>query len=371
MKKGLLVLALLCLSASLVSAQTINDATIEYMVDTTGFSGSPSSVAYNPTTSNFLICDYAEPAVRIASGVDGSLTGDTLSLNGLTMGTLGVFSICVADDGVIYGGANPDLGDGETVTLIRWANESDTNPTEQEPAPLIIDDSTTFMEFPRAMDATGSGVNTVIGVTGGAGLKFTLLTTSDGTTFQVSEASPDGGILTQTDGTTPYEHGEFKQGIALVPSEALSRVYGTKADGAGEVAAAVKSGTQWVALDTFDATASYANLGAASPIGYVPIYDELMVLGFDGTTSELFSILDAQTGALVDQFEIPINVGTFGYGAIHVDVDAGEAYVGARGTGTGGSAVLGVVTFSTPGPTPTPTATPVVTDIRGNWNDLR
>jgi len=306
-----------------------------------------SCAAFNYTTNHFLICDYSTQSVKIADS-DGNLTGGSLSTSGVSMGTLAIFAICVAEDGVIYGGGNPDPGDGEKTSLIRWANESAV-PTEQLFTRGTGDGE---VNFPRAMDAVGSGADTVVAITGDNTYSVSLLTTTDGVNFTGSENVVPvivSGVFNNL----------IKQGVALDP--ALDRVFGTKADGSGEVVSMIKSATDdlWYASAVFSPSRSYDmppdGFGGASPIGFLPGHNAVMVAGV-AETDDTLTVLDADTGEAILQTKVGYNVAAYGYGAIDADEDNGVAYLGSRASLFGSSFGSAKISFDPP-PTPTPTPT--------------
>ena len=63
---------------------------------------SPSSMAYNFTTDHFILTDYSTGSMRIVSGTDGQVTGHTLSMDGLNLGTYGIFSAFVLPKMVLF-----------------------------------------------------------------------------------------------------------------------------------------------------------------------------------------------------------------------------------------------------------------------------
>jgi len=337
MKKAILLLLSLFI-VSLAFAGSINNVAISWSATVGGLTGNPSCGTYNWATGHFLVCDYTAAAglkVRIASGTDGSLTGGTLSTTGLTLGTLGVFSICAGPDGVVYGGGNPVLVVLETRVLYRWANEGDGAPTQQEPAqPLGVG-----MQFPRAMDVIGTGTSTIVGVTGDStDYNVTFLTTTDGTTFSVTDYTTVASL---------NEREQIKGGVALVPG--MAKVYGTKADGAGQVCRMDSAGIQtWAAAAGFTPPNSYTapptGLGQASPIGYAPNLNVVFVLGSSDVANDYLSVLDGDTGAILAQTQIGQNIAIYGYGAIDVDDELGEAYFIARAVAVN-NFVCGKITF--------------------------
>jgi len=336
MKKTILFLLCFFIVSFIVADVTF--VTVDWSATVGGCTSSPSFGAYNWTTGHFLVCDYNAAAVdkvRIASGTDGSLTGAKLNTTGLNLGSLGVFAICVTKDGVIYG-ATDIKSDGVTAgrSLIRWANEGAV-PTQQDPAePLGV-----AMEFSRAMDAIGTGANTVIGVTGTVVVledKVTFLTTTDGLTYSVTDNTPVSSLASE----------RIKQGVALVPG--MAKVYGTKADGSGQVCRLDTTGVQlWAASPGFTPPNSYtappAGFGAAAPIGYAQGHNAVFVIGFL-QTNEYLSVLNGDTGAIITQVQIGQDIGTSGYGTVELDEEAGVGYFIARSV-TANSYVCGKISF--------------------------
>ncbi len=341
MKKVILTFVLssfLCVSS--FAGTILNNITIDWESTVAGFGGSPSCATYNFATDHFLICDYTPKVVRIANNTDGSLTGATLDTTGLSLTnrSLGVFAICATSDGVIYGGSNEETGvTAEPLfPLFRWASEADTAPTEHYPAPLAFDwnnDSTVediYMEFPRAMDATGTGVDTKIAVTGSNNYRATILSTSDGSTFAVTD-------VTANDPLSLY----YKQGVVF--GESADVVYGAKADGGGELTVSRKVGGVWTADASFTPPASYAELGGIAAVGFVTGYNSVLGLGYLNDPDILYAF-DGQFGTVLTQVSLTGNVGFAGYGAIDVDGDNGVGYFAVR-SNTASSEIMGKISF--------------------------
>lgn len=335
MKRISLLLAMFFLGASLCFA-AVTFVTVDWSNSQAGNTGSISCGTYNWATSHFLVCDFSEPAVRIASGTDGALLGSTLNITGLNL-SLGVFAICATSDGVIYGGTDIK-SDGVTAgySLIQWANEGAT-PTQQDPTEIAG-----AMQFPRTMDAVGTGADTIIGVAGaGSGpYNVSILTTTDGTNFAVTDMTVDSAI--------PNEM--IKQGVALVANNP-DRVYGVKADGAGEVVRVDKVGGVWAAAPGFTPPSNYgtplgdpAGLGAACLIGFAPSHNAIIVLGNSDASDDYITALDGDTGAILLQVLSGVDVATYGYGAFDLDETSGVGYFIARST-TANSHACGKISF--------------------------
>lgn len=327
MKKTIFLI--LCLFiVSFAFAGSISNLAVSWCNTAGGCTGNMSCGTYNWATGHFLVCDYSVKTIRTASGTDGSLLG-TLSNTGYTPGaSLDLFCVAVAEDGVIYAGSEI-IGSMGEVDLVRWANES-ADPTQQ---------AVVSMQFPRAMDAIGTGASTIVGVTGDStNYNITFLTTTDGTTFSVTDYTT-AASLNATE--------QFKQGVALAPS--MTKVYGTKADGAGQVCRMDSAGIQtWAASAAFIPPDSYTapptGLGQASPIGYAPNLDVVFVLGSSDAANDYLTALDGETGAILAQMQIGQNIAIYGYGAIDVDDELGEGYFIARSL-TANSFVCGKFTF--------------------------
>jgi hypothetical protein len=348
MKKAILTFVLCAaMAANAFAGLVIGDLTVEWSGEVSGFTGNPSMGTYNWATNHFLYCDYGVPAateLRIGNNTNGALIG-TLSKSGLThLGSLGFFSVCATKDGVIYSGTN-ETAPATDFYLIRWASETDTAPTEQIPAPT----AGAFI-FPRALDAIGTGVDTILvsaGVDNGA---VAIMTTTDGSTFAVTDitpanAAPPAGAETRC-----------KQGVAIASA---TKIYGTKADGGANITALEKVGGVWQAVASFVPPA-VATLDTPSPCGYASQFNALFLLGYSDAANDQISVLNGTFGNLLTSVDSGVNVGTFGYGAIDVDDELGVAYFAARGTATATpfTAVAGKITFE-------PYSVPLA--VTGSW----
>jgi len=193
------------------------------------------------------------------------------------------------------------------------------------------------MEFPRAMDAYGSGVDTLIAVTGGGSSTYpiyraTILGTTDGSTFSVVDVTP---VYVEGEGET-----RLKQSLDLVSP---TKIYGTQADGAYRITALNKVNGEWKPLTTF-APPTAASMGNPSAIGYIEGYNVLCLLGTSATgtanpptipnATEWLTVLGGTYGNQIQQIESGQNVGAYGYGFFEFDPEAGGGYCGGRGTAT-------------------------------------
>lgn len=358
--KRILALAGSLTLAAATSFAAITSMTLDYSVLTPGFTANPSFGAYNWTTDHWVSCDFGTAAnwqVRTVDGANGALIG-TLAKGTINVGasTLGVFSICVADDGKIYGGVNA-LSDGSAGNSIcTWLNEADASPTQQDPA--AGGPNTVVTEFARAMDAVGSGVDTVIASTGGGApdMKATFLTTADGTTFAVTDHTVVGEVVNT-----------LKQSLALVPATPLDVIYGTQADGGYSLAKQIKTAGVWGADPNWappaagNVTGTGTDPANCSAIGYVPGHDEVLVASTNAVSpaTDRIYVLNGSTGAYTGvSLDLGQNIGTFGYGKIDVDETTGEGYITCR-SDTALSPLYAKFSFDVyvpPVPTPFPTA---------------
>ena len=132
----------------------------------------------------------------------------------------------------------------------------------------------------------------------------------------------------------------------------MEKVYGTKADGSGEVARLDKVGGSWVEPTEWDPPYSYgtplgdpAGLGSAASIGFAPGNNAIFVLGFaDFSDNDYISVLDGDAGAILLQVQSGVNCATNGYGAIDLDETSGVGYFIVR-SGTANSHVCGKISF--------------------------
>lgn len=345
MKKTILIsIAIFCL-ANMGMGQAITGMSMDWSYDGSGVGWSSSRGAYNMATGNFLICDYSAKAVRIASGTDGTLTGGTLSTAGLNFAaadTLGVFSICCTTDGVIYGGiANKSDGVTAGSSLVRWANQAAT-PTQQDPAPLGAIELT----FIRTFDVKGTGTDTKIVVIGANYDAPQILTTTDGTTFAITDVGIGPDILT----------GIGKSGVAL-KSDGLT-VYGAQADGSNWVRRQDKIASVWTNNTTFDTGVDDTNVLTA--LGFADGLNVLFALETHFNTAPTIDnlvALDGDTGAQIAAVDLGVFVAQYGYGQCDIDESNKKVYFAARGSN--GINVIGdtgyccgVATYTTPAPPP-------------------
>lgn len=354
MKKAILTFVLCAaMAANAFAGLTLTDINVDWSGEVTGFTGNISAGAYNYVTDHFLYCDYSAKEIRVGNNTNGALTGATLSKTGLTLvHGLGFFAVCVGSDGVIFAGSN-ESADGLTdYSFFRWDSETDTAPTEVTPAPF----GAVGMAFPRAMDAYGTGLDTLVGVTGYDQYNMTILTTTDGTTFAVTDTTPIG--FTAGDPET-----RMKQGCVIASP---TRAYGTKADGpasACNVTALEKVGGTWQAIASFTPP-GVATMSCPGPVGFIDGYNAPIFLGISptggnvvGTVTDPFTVLNGQFGNQILQVDSGVNVGAYGYGAIDVDGENGVAYFVARSS-TAAQAVAGKLSFE-------PYSVPLATT--GSW----
>lgn len=349
-----IIFAAMCVVLVSSAYADLTGVTIDWS-KTMAMEGAVSMVAFNFVTNHFLVCQYNAPAGKKVAIVNEA--GDTilgyLNETGLTFGTLGVFSICVGEDGVIFGGGNPDpdgTGPLEDRYLYRWANESAV-PTEFNLGQVGAGD--TGMIFPRAMSVIGTGVNTRVASTGDNAYDVSIMTTTDGQNFTFA-------YRTNADNATDA-YTQIKQSVALTSDP--DKIYGTKADGAGQVVCIIKDGDNWVAMPDFLPANSYSlpptGFGAAAELAYSEGHNALFVIGYTDAANDYMTVLDGSTGATLFQMQIGQNAGALGYGKVDVNDALGLGYFGMR-HGTATNAVLGKFSYNPPAsPTPSPTDTPI------------
>jgi hypothetical protein len=359
MKKFLLLLVVF--SLCVFGYPALTDFTIDWCNSVGGLNDLPFFGTYNYATNHFLICDNTLPAVRIANNINGSLTGGTLSLTGLNfaVGGLNIITVCATSDGVIYGGIDGTTAGAAGSSLARWANELAT-PTQQDPAPM----GANGMGFPRVLDAIGTGNNTILAAGGPAGYDVSIMTTTNGTTFAVT----DYIVGDLTDG--------FKQGVALV--EGMNKIYGCRADGGGLVIRYDKIGGVWTKnTSPFTPPNSYTvpptGLGAATVMGFAKGHNALFVIGYLDAANDYMTLLNGDTGAIIAQKQIGQNVSFAGYGCVDLKETSGVGYFFCRG---GLGCIMGKISFavfvaptptSPPTPTPVPTPTPIILSVQPGW----
>jgi len=296
-----------------------------------------SAGTYNFVTDKYYVCDYdaTDPGQCVPIlNQDGTESSTYLNTTGLTMGTLQVFAITCGSDGVIYGGTNIEADPKEN-NLFRWASESAV-PTQQ----TIAD-----FRFTRVMDVNGTGADTIIVATGeGDDSPVDILTTTDGSTFVLSETTPGlanvkQGIAVNLDGTVLYG----TQGYSTPPAKYIKGVSTWEADPTFAPTDDPMDPDNWVLFNP-------------CPIGY---WDERDVLfGYSSRSTDdngVLSAIDGTDGSLLDSIQTGVNDPFYGYGNIELDMAAlgGEGRLICRDAGdTGYIAAKFTVAYPTPSPTP-------------------
>jgi hypothetical protein len=291
--------------------------------------GPVRAAAFNPTTGNFLIS--VNTAVIVIDGDDGTILGP-LPASSITVSS--PMGICVDETGVIY---MFDYGGSGYVT--RWAYETDTAPIQQTPYP-------SGMGVPRGFRTYGSGVNTIMyqaGATGSLGDAndgpINILTTSDGTTFTVVDATEASAAKTgatySNNGNTLY--GCRPWGVVPIPQEGV-----TKWD---------KIGGVWTKdLSTF--LVDTVKVGYAVVGDIDPEYNVLYVYNYSSeyntieSTSNIVA-MDATSAAVISELYIG-TPGTY-YGGVDVDRVTHKIYWAARtAPSTGSWSNWGRMTYTIP-----------------------
>ncbi|MDB6125271.1 MAG: hypothetical protein JWQ71_4264 [Pedosphaera sp.] len=149
-------------------------------------------LAFNPVSSNLLVATrYASPTNNIA--VLDPLTGSLkyyMNLSGIpidTVGTtLGVSTVAVADDGVVYGGGlTTSAGSASTpYDLYQWgADDSNTPPMNIFAGDPGFSTPAANLRWGDNLAVRGAGTGTQILIAPGTGTNVAFFTTSDGFDF--------------------------------------------------------------------------------------------------------------------------------------------------------------------------------------------
>ncbi|WP_343530828.1 T9SS type A sorting domain-containing protein [Pedobacter sp.] len=147
----------------------------------------PTTVAYNPI-KNTLYVPERNNKISILDPATGALSSpSTLATNAAWTESYKYTKVRVAEDGAIYA-VNMTLGSG-TLYIYRWASETDNAPTRSS----IAVSARTGDSFTVA----GTGLNTVLYISGAGLDKIYVCKTQDGATFN------DANTSTITLGLTP------------------------------------------------------------------------------------------------------------------------------------------------------------------------
>ena len=163
--------------------------------------------AYNPVSDNVLVVSRTEEsAIYVLAGSDGSelytLDNDPSIITG---GTFILNMIGVAEDGAVYAGNLSTSATNPNYKLYRWDDDSFNaypivafgGDTGGDPG-LSDPDADNAQRWGDTMDVRGSGTDTQILLASRSGTQVSILTTSDGETFEPKvidiEGIPAGGI---------------------------------------------------------------------------------------------------------------------------------------------------------------------------------
>lgn len=159
-------------------------------------------LGYNPATGHVLVPSRTGGAVIYALDAATGMLADTLDMTGVTGGTLALNKSLADAEGVIYA-CNLVLAGGE-FKIYRWADQ------EAVPTAAFVGNSTG--RAGDAMAVVGTGVNTIIYVSGSGSSEVVPYTTADGETF--------------TAGTPiPVAVGTARGGIAPISSDPNSELW--------------------------------------------------------------------------------------------------------------------------------------------------
>lgn len=155
--------------------------------------GDSRGIAVNTTNGNVYYTNYitTPPRVYVCNVLDGTTTGmgfggqgylDTTRFDSPTQ-QLSLDKVKVADDGVIYACNLIISTTTQVFRIYRWQNETSSAITSFSG---LISTSTVGTRFDDALGVTGSGKNTQIYVGGSGDGGILVFTTSDGTTFSIT-----------------------------------------------------------------------------------------------------------------------------------------------------------------------------------------
>lgn len=176
MKKLALLFSLFIIFSVTMEAQFVKNwevSATKHWLDAT--SNSNNSVAYNPVTTN-LLASVRGIKVYVLNSQTGALV-DSMSEGTITE-SFRYSKLRVTSDGVVY---SCNLATGAGLWYIfRWANQADPNPTKLS-----------FVVSARTGDAfevVGTGTSTKIYASGSGSTKVYVFTTTDGSTFTMSDS---------------------------------------------------------------------------------------------------------------------------------------------------------------------------------------
>ena len=154
-----------------------------------GTNSTERGLAYNSATTNLLLVSRAgtDPTVVVLNPTNGAEKHflDVTGIPGTTPGvSLGLNTIGVADDGVVFGAGVTVSATSPAFYLYRWPNDGAGNPPVAvfagDPAAAV----TPNLRWTDAMAVRGAGTNTQILISPGSGTNVVILRSVSGLDFQ-------------------------------------------------------------------------------------------------------------------------------------------------------------------------------------------
>jgi hypothetical protein len=175
-------------SASLNSLWSLAPGSRAYLANDNNQRG----LAYNPVTGHVLLVNRTTSlSVNILDGATGADLG-ALNVTGISGGTYALNLVGIGTDGAIYAGNLVTDSSTSPFKLYRWANESATPQLVYSGDPSIGDATATNRRFGDSLDVRGSGNSTQVLISSRAGSIASVLTTTDGSTFNATKLNISG-----------------------------------------------------------------------------------------------------------------------------------------------------------------------------------
>jgi hypothetical protein len=154
-----------------------------------GTNSTERGLAWNPVTGSLLLVSRAGPDPMVVvlnptNGVEKNFLDVTGIPSSVPNVSLGLDTIGVADDGVVFGASVAVTASSTAFYLYRWPNDSAANPPTivfaGDPAGAV----TPNLRWTDSLAVRGAGTNTQILISPGSGTNVVLLRSSDGLDFQ-------------------------------------------------------------------------------------------------------------------------------------------------------------------------------------------
>jgi hypothetical protein len=229
------------------------------------------SLAYNPTTTHLLVASRTGSARIFVLDVNTGANIDSLNMTGIAGGTYLINMIRISTDGSIY--TTNLTTDGKSFKIYRWANE--------KAAPTVAFSGDVTSRAGDAFSISGSGLSTVLYVSGSGSSRIEQFTTTDSVTF------------TKNTGITLTTAGLARGGISPITNGLTSDLW---VNGAGTQATHITSaGTIVNAADAGIVASGFHNIKywqATTGSKYIAVVGKN--LAADGTTVQIFDITKSE-----------------------------------------------------------------------------